>query len=216
MARRSDHSRAELREIIIATGHRHMEEVGFNHFSAREVAKRIGYSIGTIYNVFGSYDGLILAINGRTLALWRDYLERRLAQVEAGAGEAGAGETGGGEGGAGEGGEARLRRAIIAYFDFAARHRHAWAAIYDFHLPEDTPAPEDYQAQVRAIFDIVVAEVRLALPPARQGEADGLTRSLLALVHGHCTFAMNGTFAMLGEKAPVEAALHRVREAVKG
>ncbi|WP_298287509.1 TetR/AcrR family transcriptional regulator [Novosphingobium sp.] len=203
MARRSDHSRAELREIIIATGHRHMEEVGFTHFSAREVAKRIGYSIGTIYNVFGSYDGLILAINGRTLALWRDHLARRLAQN-------------GDDASCDEGHTDRLRRAIIAYFEFAQRHRHAWAAIYDFHLPEDTPAPEEYQAQVRAIFDIVIAEVRLALPPARQDEAGALTRSLLALVHGHCTFAMNGTFAMLGEKAPVEAALQRVREAVAG
>lgn len=59
-----------------------MDEVGFAHFSAREVAKRIGYSIGTIYNVFGSYDAFILAINGRTLALWRDHLLRRLEKVQ--------------------------------------------------------------------------------------------------------------------------------------
>ena len=67
MGRRSDHSSPELREMIVAEGHRQMLEVGFARFSAREVAKRIGYSIGTIYNVFGTYEGLILAINGRTL-----------------------------------------------------------------------------------------------------------------------------------------------------
>ncbi|MCC6940029.1 TetR/AcrR family transcriptional regulator [Novosphingobium sp.] len=192
MGRRSDHSRAELSEIIVAAGYRHMEEVGFAHFSAREVAKRIGYSIGTIYNVFGSYDALILAINGRTLALWRDYLERRLEQSQGD----------------------RLGHAIEAYFEFAAKHRHAWAAIYDFRLPEDLSPPETYQAQVRAIFDIVVAEVRAALPASRKGEAEALTRSLLATVHGHCVFAMNGTFAMLGEREPARAVLDRVREAV--
>ncbi|TWH79209.1 TetR/AcrR family transcriptional regulator [Novosphingobium taihuense] len=192
MGRRSDHSRDELREIAVAAGHRHMEEVGFAHFSAREVAKRIGYSIGTIYNVFGSYDALILAINGRTLALWRDHLVRRLADVQ----------------------QDRLRQAIAAYFEFATTHRHAWAAIYDFRLPEDTVPPERYQAEVRAIFDIVVAEVREALPPARQDEAEPLTRSLLATVHGHCVFAMNGTFAILGEKSPADAAWQRVQEAV--
>ena len=169
-----------------------MEEVGFAHFSAREVAKRIGYSIGTIYNVFGSYDALILAINGRTLALWRDYLEWRLEQSQGD----------------------RLGHAIEAYFEFAAKHRHAWAAIYDFRLPEDLSPPETYQAQVRAIFDIVVAEVRAALPASRKGEAEALTRSLLATVHGHCVFAMNGTFAMLGEREPARAVLDRVREAV--
>jgi AcrR family transcriptional regulator len=199
MGRRSDHSREELREIAVAAGHRHMEEVGFAHFSAREVAKRIGYSIGTIYNVFGSYDALILAINGRTLALWRDHLERRLAQ------SAGSAETGR---------AVRLKQAITAYFEFAEKHRHAWAAIYDFRLPEDTAPPESYQNQVRAIFEIVIAEVRHALPLERQDRAEALTRSLLATVHGHCVFAMNGTFAMLGEDQPVEAALLRVTEAI--
>lgn len=192
MGRRSDHSREELREIIIAAGHHHMEEVGFVRFSAREVAKRIGYSIGTLYNVFGSYDGLILAINGRTLGLWRDHLERRLAEPS----------------------EDRLKRAIEAYFEFADTHRHAWAALYDFRLPDDIEPPEVYRRQVRAIFEIVVAEVAAALPEVRKVDADPLTRSLLATVHGHCVFAMNGTFRMLGEADPQFAALARVREAV--
>ena len=56
MGRRSDHSREELRELILKAGETLMAEVGFADFSAREVAKRIGYSIGTIHNVFGSVD----------------------------------------------------------------------------------------------------------------------------------------------------------------
>ena len=42
MGRRSDHSRGELREMIVHEGHRQMSEVGFAKFSAREVAKAIG------------------------------------------------------------------------------------------------------------------------------------------------------------------------------
>ena len=82
MGRRSDHSRDELRGMIIAQGHRQIAEVGFAKFSAREVAKAIGYSIGTLYNVFGSYDQLMLAINGRTLDLWLQFVEERLAQAQ--------------------------------------------------------------------------------------------------------------------------------------
>ena len=55
MGRRSDHSRTELEELIVAAGHRLMEETGFAGFSAREVARRIGYSIGTIYNGMGQF-----------------------------------------------------------------------------------------------------------------------------------------------------------------
>ena len=192
MGRRSDHSRAELREIIISEGHRQMHEVGFARFSAREVAKRIGYTIGTIYNVFGSYDGLILAINGRTLDLWRDYLE---AKLESAQGD-------------------RLRCAIDAYFEFAIVHRHAWTALYDFRLPDDADPPEDYRQKVSAIIDIVIREVAGALPESRAAEAEPLARSLLATVHGHCFFTINGTFRMLGETDPLAAALDRVNDAL--
>ena len=61
MARRSDHSRSELSEIIVEEGHSLMAQSGFAAFSAREVARRIGYSVGTIYNVFDSLDHLIFA-----------------------------------------------------------------------------------------------------------------------------------------------------------
>lgn len=192
MGRRSDHTRPELRDMIVAEGHRQMSEVGFARFSAREVAKRIGYSIGTIYNVFVSYDQLILAINGRTLDLWLAYLEARLEGVD----------------------DDRLRAAIDAYFEFALLHRHAWAALYDHRLPESEEMPEDYQAKVTGITEVVVREIAAALPSARAGEAPALARSLLATVHGHCFFTLNGTFALLGEADPLAAALDRVNDAL--
>lgn len=196
MGRRSDHSRAELREIMVSEGHRQMSDVGFAHFSAREVAKRVGYSIGTIYNVFGNYDSLILAINGRTLEMWLDYLQARLRVLGPG--------------------DDRLGGAIDAYFEFAVLHRHIWHALYDFRLPEDVEPPEEYQQRVGAIMAVVQQEVAAALPAPRQGEAAALTRSLLATVHGHCFFTLNGTFRMLGESDPLAAARARVAEAVAG
>ncbi|KPF56441.1 TetR family transcriptional regulator [Novosphingobium sp. AAP1] len=192
MGRRSDHTREELHAMIVREGHRQLSEVGFARFSAREVAKRIGYSIGTIYNVMGSLDALMLAINGHTLDLWRAALEDRLA-----------GQS-----------ENRLAQAIAAYFDFASHHRHAWTALYDFRLPENEVPPPDYTARVTAITDVVVREVAAALPPARQAQAQPLARSLLATVHGHCFFALNGTFRLLGETDPLAAALARVEDAI--
>lgn len=171
-----------------------MHEVGFARFSAREVAKRVGYSIGTVYNVFGSYDGLILAINGRTLELWLDYLETRLSTVE----------TGGD----------RLGRAIDAYFEFAIINRHAWAALYDFRLPDDIEPPDAYRQKVTAIMAAVEREVTTALPEALRSEAPELTRSLLATVHGHCFFTLNGTFRILEETDPLAAARARVADAL--
>ncbi|MEJ5978978.1 TetR/AcrR family transcriptional regulator [Novosphingobium sp. PS1R-30] len=192
MGRRSDHSREELRALIVAEGHRQMVEVGFAKFSAREVAKAIGYSIGTIYNVFGSYDQLILAINGETLDRWLADLEAHLEGRE----------------------QDRLRAAIDAYFDFALGQRNAWTALYDFRLPENEIMPEDYRIKVTAITEVVVREIRSELPPKHVAQAPALARSLLATVHGHCYFALNGTFALLGEQNPLAAALDRVDDAL--
>jgi AcrR family transcriptional regulator len=192
MGRRSDHSRPELEAMIIAEGHRQMEEVGFARFSAREVAKKIGYSIGTIYNVFGTYDRLILAINARTLTVWARYLEARLAEA---------------------GGD-RIEALVRAYFAFARAHPRSWAAIYDHRIPIGETMPPFFIAALEGLTGIVVAEVARALPEDRGGDAAALARSLLATVHGHCTFAANGTFALLGEGDPVGAAIARVREAL--
>lgn len=178
--------------MIITEGYRQMNKVGFTRFSAREVAKRIGYSIGTVYNVFGSYDQLILAINGHTLDLWLAQLKARLECAS----------------------DDRLRTAIDAYFTFAMDHRHAWAALYDFRLPEDEPMPEYYQRKVTDITQVVVKEIAAALPPMHAQQAPALARSLLATVHGHCFFTLNGTFDLLGESDPLKAALDRVNDAL--
>lgn len=178
--------------MIVHEGHRQISEVGFARFSAREVAKRIGYSIGTVYNVFGSHDMLIVAINARTLAQWQAHVEARLA--------AAAGN--------------RLRVLVEAYFEFAILHRHAWTALYDHRLPDDVAAPEYYRDHIRSLTGIVRDEIAAALPAQRQDEADALTRSLLATVHGHCFFTLNGTFALLGETDPLDAVHSRVLEAI--
>lgn len=191
MGRRSDHSRVQLQELILAEGHRLMAETGYARFSAREVAKRIGYSIGTIYNVFGSLDTLLLAINSRTFTVWAQWLRDKLATA----------------------GEDRIAALVAGYFDFAARNPHLWMAIYD-HRPAGAEMPESYRRQRAGLTGIVEEEIAKILPPETRDRAPALARSLVALVHGHCLFALNGTFALLGEQQPEQAALARVREAL--
>ena len=192
MGRRSDHSREQLEELIIAKGHALMAEAGYARFSAREVAKRIGYSIGTIYNVFGSLEALLLAINSRTFTLWADWLREKLAIA----------------------GDDRIAALVAGYFDFAERNPNLWMAIYDHRQSPGTGMPEGYRRLRSGLTGIVETEIALVLPEDRRNDAHALARSLVALVHGHCEFALNGTFALLGEEQPQAAALARVREAL--
>ena len=75
MARRADHSREELYDNALAAAQRIVETDGFRALTARSVADAIGYSPGTLYNLFENLDDLIIHLNGRTL----DALYDRLA-----------------------------------------------------------------------------------------------------------------------------------------
>jgi len=195
MARRSDHTRAELEALLVAEGWRQLSETGLARFSARDVAKRIGYSVGTLYNVFGSYDGLVLAINAHTLTLWAARLRERLEA-------------------AGAPGDDRLAALVDGYFEFAHDNPKTWIAIYEHHMADGGPAPAWYAAIVAEVMSIVAGEIAHALPGAAPDAVMALARSLIATVHGHCVFSLYRTFDMLGEVAPAGAALARVREAI--
>jgi len=193
MGRRSDHTRTELEGLLVEEGLRQLAETGLQRFSAREVAKRVGYSIGTLYNVFGSLDGLILALNARTLTRWSAQLRARLAASD----------------------DDRIATLVRAYFEFAADNPKTWIAIFETRMADGGPAPEWYQALVADLMSIVAGEVATALPQMDAAAVLSLTRSLVATVHGHCVFTLYRTFDMLGETAPIELALTRVREVLE-
>lgn len=190
MGRRSDHNRDELEEMILAAGSALVAEVGLSGFSAREVARRIGYSIGTIHNVFGSIDRLIVAINTRSFVAWTADLRRALDA-------------------AGDGD--RIAALVDGYFAFAQANPNLWTAIYDHRLAPTDLSDADQTAR-GALTEIVVTEIARALAHPADQQVSTLARSLIATVHGHCVFAVSGAWTLMGEAAPEAAALARVRE----
>src|SRR3712207_1316833 len=170
MARRSGHSPEALRAMILAEGHRHLAEVGYARFSAREVARRIGYSVGTLYHVFGTLDRLMFEINTITFREWADLLEQRLARSDG----------------------RRLDALVEGYFEFAVANRNLWAAIWAHRMPEGQPLPQAAARDRARLTGLVVDEVAAALPEHRRSMADRLARSLIATVHGHCEYSLSG------------------------
>lgn len=192
MGRRSDHSRTELEALILEQAHAHMAEVGFARFSAREVAKRIGYSVGTLYNVYGTLDRLLEAVNTHTFSIWTHDLERDLP----------------------DGQDDRIAALVSGYFRFARRNVNLWNAIYDHHLPPDVELEDEDRATRARLTGTVASVVATSLPESRRNEAEALTRSLVATVHGHCALELGGSYALMGSVDGRGEALARVREAL--
>ncbi|MBM3617489.1 MAG: TetR/AcrR family transcriptional regulator [Alphaproteobacteria bacterium] len=133
MARRSDHTRAELEEMAIQAGLELLEEGGLAHFSARKVATKIGYTIGTIYNVFGTHDNFLLKMNARTLDEW---YERMNAAAHNPVGNP-------------------LHNIAHAYIAYSREHYHRWITLFEHHMQDDAPLPSWFTPKITRFFILV-------------------------------------------------------------
>ncbi|MGI9452241.1 MAG: helix-turn-helix domain-containing protein, partial [Geminicoccaceae bacterium] len=95
---------------------------GLNGLNMRELADGVGCSIGTLYNICGNLDGIIQALNARTL----DRLYHTLEEVSRSA----------------TGPESQMIALANAYIDFAESQPAVWRAIFD-HQHVDVKAVPD-------------------------------------------------------------------------
>src|SRR5438270_6082500 len=69
----------ELRSLILATAAELLLEQGYDHFSLRQVAERIGYSATTIYLYFENKDALLFEVMSDG---WQRFSDEFLAAAE--------------------------------------------------------------------------------------------------------------------------------------
>lgn len=163
MGRRSAHTAEELRELIIQAATELIQESGFGGLSAREIARRISYSPGTLYNVFEDLDDLVLTIEGRLL----DQLTSALAEIPEG----------------GDPGD-NVRRLAEVYVNFTRGNPKLWNLLFEHHLPAGREVPAWYRQKLEGLM----SKVEEALQPLA-GEVDPemvrrSAKTLWAGVHG--------------------------------
>jgi AcrR family transcriptional regulator len=127
MGRRSSHTPEELRELILTAAEDIIEAGGLAELSAREVARRIDYSPGTLYNMFENLADLVLHVEARVLTRLDEHLQNA---VDASTGE-----------------EA-IRRLSVAYLKFSHESPRLWNLLFEHHMPPGTEVPDWYQAKL--------------------------------------------------------------------
>lgn len=178
MARRSDHSRDEIREMALMAAEKIVSEQGHKGLSARKVATAIGYTVGTLYLVFQNLDDLILQINGRTL----DRLHTQMLQEQAQYQDA----------------WERLLQLGHTYIRFADVDSHLWQLIFDHHIPADQETPAWFHDKVKRMFVLVEAELEMLAKQQSAQEINQAARALWGGVHGICILAINGQLDAAG------------------
>lgn len=145
MARRSDHSRDELKTLVLETAGRLIESEGLGAVTARKIAAEIGYSPGSIYNVFDNLDHLISSVNEGTMRM----LNAELGRVEM-------------DGDA----LANARRVLGVYIDFREAHPALWDAVLAHAIRPGVVQPESYLKEIEISFGIAAR----AIAPAFEGD----------------------------------------------
>ena len=178
MARRSDHSREELREMAITAAEQIVVEQGYEGLSARKVATAIGYTVGTLYLVFENLDDLILHINARTL----DRLHARMNESQLHCNDAS---------------DCLLQLGQV-YIRFADEDPHRWAMVFEHRLTDDQAAPAWYQEKITRMFALVEEGLEPLAGGHTRDEITQASRALWGGVHGICILALAGNLGIAG------------------
>lgn len=168
MARRKDHSREELAQMILDAAAALVRKGGAQALTARAIGSAIGYAPGTIYNAVGSMEDVAMRLNARTLgALYA----RVTAAPDAGDGLA-----------------ARLYGLAMEYRAWARENPDLWLFLFAYRLTGATP--EWYGAEVDRLFGVL--DRVLAPYVADEAARRVMARTVWASVHGICFLELTG------------------------
>src|SRR6201993_1422375 len=131
-----EQKKLKRRALMLETARAIISSKGLISLKVRDVAEAAECSIGSVYNEFGDFDGLILTINRETVQA----LSARLRAVSA------------------DDPRAQLHGLAACYLDFASHHANLLRALFEHRMEEDRPFPQD-------ILDMVMEAFALMYPP---------------------------------------------------
>ncbi|WP_416897197.1 MAG: TetR/AcrR family transcriptional regulator [Minwuia sp.] len=178
MARRADHSHDEIRAMAVDAAARMIADDGLENLKLRGIAREIGYAPGTLYNVFDSFDELMMRVNAETV----DALVAELEAAEH------------------DGAPPDLLDLLAVYGGFAQRHGNRWKAVFDYSLADPTNAPDWYVAKLNAGLAVVERAVaRIAGDNPAEAPAE-TARVLWAGLHGIFSLGAEGNLAIVSRQ----------------
>jgi len=157
-----DRKKSRRRALMLETARRIISDKGLISLKVRDVADAADCSIGSVYNEFGDFDGLILTINRETV---QALFERLSAVPDLDP-------------------RAQLHGLAAGYLDFASRHANLLRALFEHRMEDDRPFPQDILDLVMRTFALMYPPLFRLLPAHDPGEVALIARLMFTAVHG--------------------------------
>jgi len=185
MARRSDHSREELYDMAMMAARTIVQQDGMRALTARSIAAAIGYSPGTLYNLFENLDELALHVNAATL----DALHHAVAQD---------GLTGDPE--------VDLSRMLDRYLGFLEENPALWTAVFDHRRSPGTDLPAWYRERIQKLMGLVEDALAPLFTTTEVAERRETAATLWSSLHGICTLGQDGRLTLVSPRSAPQMA----------
>jgi AcrR family transcriptional regulator len=157
-----EQKKLKRRALMLATARVIIATKGLRSLKVRDVAEAADCAIGSVYNEFGDFDGLILTVNRETVQA----LTVRLKAVPD------------------EDPIRQLHGLAALYLEFATAHANLLRSLFEHRMEEDRPFPEDILRMVMQAFELMHAPLARLLPDRDQEQVAILARLMFSAVHG--------------------------------
>ena len=157
-----DQKKSRRRALMIEIARGVISSKGLKLLKVRDVAEAADCSIGSVYNEFGDFDGLILTVNRETVQA----LTARLTAVPD------------------DDPIRQLHGLAATYLEYFAEHPNLLRSLYEHRMEEDRPFPEDILLMVMRAFALMHRPLVRLLPGRDSEDIAMLARLMFSAVHG--------------------------------
>jgi len=183
-----DRKKSQRRALLIEIARGLISTKGLRSLKIRDIAEAADCSIGSVYNEFGDFDGLILTVNRETVQA----LTARLVAVPS------------------DDPIPQLHGLAETYLDFASEHANLLRSLFEHRMEGDRPFPEDILMMVMAAFALMHAPMVRLLPDRDPVEVALLARMMFSAVHGIISLGLEERMVAV----PPEKLRHQVAQFV--
>ena len=156
--------------MILDAAREIVERDGSAGLTIRRIGQAIGYSSGTLYNLFDDLDDIVVHLNAATM----DALFDEVSAVPAGGGV-----------------EAALHALADPYLRFVKRRPLLWGLLFQ-NLPNRSARPDWYYDRMARLFTILEDAIEPIFGSEQQEAKRDAARVLWSGLHGMCTLAAEG------------------------
>ena len=165
MARRSEHSQQQIKQMVLEAAEEIIQEQGFSALKVRKIATDIGYTVGSVYMVFANMNDLNMHIKART---W----QKLLLHLERDSGESVT--------------LASIENMAVAYLDFTVLNKGLWCMLFEHQSPIDEQVPGWYLQALERVVEFVDQVIKQLNTSHSDAQIRQAAQTLTASVQGVC------------------------------